>query len=270
MKNRDEYVNTIIAKKTEPQKRIMLGVPMTGLLRSEWVLSRYGQVIPCNWSMVDMVQYVQQWSPLRFLVADARNIIVDEFIKKDFEWLLFIDHDVVLPPGFIVQVNERMIENNIPIWSGLYFTKSVPSEPLVYRGRGTGYYADWKLGDEVWTDAVPMGCTLIHSSILKVMYDEAKEYEVHQGLKVKEVFQTPRKIWYDPEKSAWNTRVGTEDLNFCSDVITNKVFDKAGWSEFQEKEFPFMVDTRLYCRHIDWSGVQYPSRGEDLRFMKRK
>ena len=68
-------------------KRIMIGVPMTGLLRSEWVLSRYGQVIPCNWSHVDALHWIDQYSPIDFLVADARNCIVHNFIQKGFVWL---------------------------------------------------------------------------------------------------------------------------------------------------------------------------------------
>lgn len=268
-KNRDEYVNNLIAKHTEPQKRIMLGIPMTGVLRSEWVMARYGQVIPCNWGMVDMLQYISHDSPLRYLVDDARNIIVDTFIKRGFEWLLFIDHDVILPPAFILEVNRRMMEKKpIPVWSGLYFTKSVPSEPLIYRGRGNGYFQDWKFGDEVWVDGLPMGCTLIHRSLLKVMYDEAEEYAVgdNANVKVKRVFITPAKSWYDPELNSWHSHTGTEDLDWCTRVIKGKIFDKAGWPEYQEKQYPFMIDTNLYCKHIDMNGIQYPSQGEDIQF----
>jgi len=106
------------------------------VVRAEWMLARYGQVIPCNWSSNDYIQWIDQYSPLRFMVADARNLIVEEFIKKGFEWLIFIDHDVVLPPLFLVGVNNYIIEGEPPMFSGLYFTKSVPSEPLIYRGRG--------------------------------------------------------------------------------------------------------------------------------------
>jgi len=139
-------------------RRILVGVPMTGLVRSEWVMARYGQAIPANWSSVDMVQFIDQYSPLKYLVADARNIIATDCVEKDFQFLLFIDHDVILPQGFLLAVNKRIQENEIPMWSGLYFTKSVPSDPLVYRGRGNSYYKDWKMGDEVWVDGIPMGC----------------------------------------------------------------------------------------------------------------
>jgi hypothetical protein len=146
-------------KKTTPAKnRIMVGIPYTGLLRAEWVMARYSQVTPCNWSQVDVIRWLDPHSPLGFLVADARNIIATEAINGDFEWLFFIDHDVMLPIGTTLKINEHILNPKSPIISGLYFTKSVPSEPLIYRKRGTGYYNDWKMGEKVWVDGTPMGC----------------------------------------------------------------------------------------------------------------
>ncbi len=132
-----------VFEKTEAaQTRIMIGIPMTGLVRSEWMLARYGQVIPCNWSQVDCLQFLDQWSPVGFLVAGARNIIASACVEQGFEWLFFIDHDTIIPPNTILKWNDRMLKKDVPVYSGLYFTKSLPSEPLVYRGRGTSYYND--------------------------------------------------------------------------------------------------------------------------------
>ena len=246
--------------------RVMIGIPTTGLVRMEWVLARYGQVIPCNWSQVDSLHWLDSYSPIDFLVADARNVVVQRCMEGGFEWLFFIDHDVVLPPGTVLKMNERMLKGDVPVWSGLYFTKSKPSEPLIYRGRGTGYFNDWKLGDEVWVDGLPMGCTMIHSSILRVLWEESEEYDVG-GLVVRKVFETPAKTWYDAEKRSWFTATGTEDLTFCSRVMDEGVFEKAGWSEFEGKEFPFLIDTSLFCRHIDQDGIQYPVNGEEQEFV---
>ncbi len=49
-----------------------------------------------------------------------------------------------------------------------------------------------------------------------------------------------------------------------------EVFKKAGWPEFQKKKFPFLVDTKIFCRHIDWNGVQYPAHGEIGQFLSKK
>ena len=251
-------------------KRILVGIPMTGLLRAEWVLARYGQIIPCNWAQMDCIQWINTDAPLKFLVADARNIIATKFVEEEFSWLLFIDHDVILPPTTLLRWNKRMLKGDVPVWSGLYFCKGVPAEPLVFRGRGNSYYTKWKIGDLVWCDAVPMGNTVIHKSIMKVMYDESEEYEVKPGVKARRIFETPRKTWYDPETLSWYNAGGTEDLHFCSRCMQNNIFKKAGWPKYQKKKYPFLVDTAVFSRHIDFSGIQYPSKGEELEFVREK
>jgi len=266
IKLRDD--NLLVRAPEKGTKKVMIGIPMTGLLRSEWVIARYGQVIPCNWSQTDALQWLDQYSPLDFTVADARNIITYHFLKQKFEWLFFIDHDVVLPPGVVLKMSQRMMKKEVPIWAGLYFTKSVPSEPLVYRGRGSGYYGDFKVGDEVWVDGVPMGCTMIHRSIMEEMSKVSEVYQPLSQPEMAKVFETPAKIWFSPEERTWFTATGTEDLTFCTKVMEEKVLEKAGWPELQEKEFPFLIDTSIFCRHIDWDGVQYPSRGEEMQFIK--
>lgn len=255
-------------KATEPyKKRIIVGIPFTGLLRAEWVMARYSQVVPCNWGQIDMIRWLDPHSPLGYMVADARNIIATEALKEDVEWLFFIDHDVILPLGTILKINEYMIKPVAPIVSGLYFTKSVPSEPLIYRKRGTGYYADWKIGDKVWVDGVPMGCTLIDMKLVKAVAEEVDEYML-EGRMVKRIFETPSRTFYDPEKNSWDNATGTEDLEFCSRIVDHDLVRKAGWKDLPEKEYPFLMDTSLFCKHIDFSGVQYPSRGEELQFIE--
>lgn len=260
--------NEIVGNTRKPSMRVMVGIPTTGLVRMEWVVARYGQVIPCNWSQTDSLQWLDQYSPVDFLVADARNICAYHCLDQGFEWLFFIDHDTIIPPYTILAMNDRMMEGKIPVWSGLYFTKSKPSEPLIYRGRGTGYYKDWKFGDEVWVDGLPMGCTMIHSSILMEMAKISESYEVKPGFHVKKIFETPAKIWFDPEARYWYTVTGTEDLHFCARIIENDILTKAGWPEIGKKEFPFLIDTNLFCRHITNDGIQYPFNGEENEFMR--
>jgi len=259
----------MLIKKSNPQTRIMVGVPMTGLVRSEWMMARYGQVIPCNWGMADCLQFIDQYSPVSYSVADARNLIATQAAEQEFEWLFFVDHDVILPPGCILKWNERMHKADVPIFGGLYFSKGVPSEPLVYRGRGNSYFDKWRLGDEVWVDGLGLGCTMLHGSLLKVMYEESEEYNLF-GKRIKRIFQTPAEMWFDPEKMAWGGAQGTEDLHFYSRIMEIGALKKAGWPKHAKKKYPFLVDTSVFCRHIDFNGIQYPSRGEENQFIKRK
>lgn len=263
------YRTFSVTKDSPPQRKIMVGIPMTGMLRSEWVLARYGQIVPCNWGQVEFIQWIDQYSPINFLVADARNIICKKVVEGNFDWLIFIDHDVILPPGFLVSVNDYIISGKVPVFSGLYFTKSAPSEPLVYRGRGTGYYDKWKFGDKVWVDAVPMGCTIIHGSIIKALYEESPEYRAGNET-LRKVFETPQRTFWDYEKGVLLSQTGTEDMEFCTRVMKNKIFTKAGWPEYEGKRFPFLVDTKMFCWHIDWNGNKYPMFGEQMKFLRKK
>lgn len=263
-----ERPNNRIQKADFPMsRRLMISVPLTGLIRAEWALARWGQVIPCNWSQVEMVSWLDMFSPLGFLVADARNMAVHTFIQGNFEWLFFIDHDVIMPTNTFVRWNEYMLKGDIPIFGGIYFTKSVPSEPLIYRGIGTSHFTKWKLGDKVWVDGMGLGCHCLHRSVVEAAYKESEEYAVGTA-RARRVFQTPSNSVYDAEKNAWITTGGTEDLTFYQRLKKDGLLAKAGWPKYQKMEYPYLCDTSIFCRHIDWNGVQYPSAGEEKQFLK--
>jgi len=237
--------------------RLLVATPTTGSVRIEWVSARYSQIIPTNWSVVNMLQFLNGYIPLRYQVDDAQNMIVKEVVEKDFEWLFLIEHDNIIPSDCFVRMNEYMREKRYPVVSGLYYTRSEPCEPILYRGRGNGHFAHWKLGDKVMVDGIPTGCVLIHGSILKAMWNESEEYFVN-GIKTRRVFNTPRAVWFDPESQQFNTTSGTSDLDWCDRVMSGNFFAKAGWPQYQEMRWPFLVDTNIFVKHIDPNGRQYP------------
>jgi len=149
-----------------------------------------------------------------------------------------------------------MLDEDIPVISSLYFTKSDPPEPILYRGRGNSYFRDWKLGDKVWVDGIPFGCTLIHGSIIKAMWKESPEYSI-SGQITRRVFETPAKSWSDPQGNILSNR-GTSDLAWCERIMKENFFEKSGWSKYQKMKYPFLVDTNIFCKHIDTNGRQYP------------
>lgn len=249
--------NVVLENKGSWKNRLLIGTPSTGLVRMEWVMARYGQIIPTNWSATDAIQWISTYAPLQYLVADAQNLIVRTVIEKDMEWLLLIESDNILPQDAFIRINQYMLQKKIPIVSGIYFTKSVPPEPLVYRGRGNSYFKDWKMGDLVWADGVPTGFLLVHSSILKAMWKESAEYNIN-GQVTRRVFADPGKVWRDPESGGFHLTVGTSDLAFCERVMNEGFFKKAGWPDYQEKKYPFLVDTNIFVRHIDENGRQFP------------
>ena len=252
-----EY-RTIVDHNTGSQytNRVLIGTATTGLVRMEWVAARYGQIIPMNWCYVQVSQFINSYIPLGYPVADAQNLIVHDVFQKDMEWLLLIEHDVVLPPDALVRFNEYIRAEEYPVVSGLYFSRSRPSDPLVFRGAGTNIYTKWKMGDKVWVDGVPTGCLLIHSGLLREMAKDAEDYMVN-GLTIKKIFQHPFNAWHDPEIGLCIT-TGTSDLDWCKRVREGGYLKKAGWHSVAKKKYPYLIDTNIFCRHINADGEQFP------------
>lgn len=237
--------------------RVMIGTPTTGLVRMEWVNGRYGQTIPTNWSHVDVQQWMSPYIPLGYQVADAENLIAKEVVDHNFEWLIFLEHDNVLPSNALVRMNEHMIIGKNPVVAGLYFTKSVPPEPMIYRDAGRGYFADWKMGEKVEANGVPFGFTLIHGNLIRELWKDSPEYTVN-GTVTRRIFNAPNESHIDPETGGWMGEQGTSDLMFCKRVMEGGYLAKAGFPEAQKKEYPFVVDTNIFVKHIDEKGVMFP------------
>lgn len=242
------------------KQRLLVATPTRGLVRMEWVSARYNQTIPTNWSKTDMLQYMNGYIPLRYTVHDAQNLAVKACIEGGFEWLMLVEDDTMPPSDGFVRFTEYMDKGDVPVVSGLYFTRSVPPEPMVYRGRGSHYFRDWKLEDKVWVDGLPTGMLLIHASLLKVMYDDSPEYTISHtaGGSARRVFNSPSQSWFNEETGAQETLVGTSDLDWCTRVIKGNYLEKAGFSKIAKKKYPFLIDTNIYCKHINPDGTQFP------------
>lgn len=241
----------------EWNKRVLIFTPTTGNVRIEWVNARYGQIIPTNWSNVQMQQFLSPYVPVEYQLADAQNLMAKKVVEEGYEWIIYIEHDNIVPEDLFVKFGQYINEKKVPIVSGLYFTKQVPAEPIMYRGRGNSYYGDWKLGDKVWVDGIPFGCRLEHASFIKEAWKDSPEYMVGNTL-TRRVFEQPNRIWYDPEKGGMASKSGTTDLAWCSRIMNEGLFEKCGWSEYEGKPFPFLVDTTIFVGHIDGQGRIFP------------
>lgn len=237
--------------------RLCIGTPSRGTIRMEWHQARIGMIIPVNWSMVAIHEMLGGYVPQGFLVADAQNLIVAKAVQGDFEWLLLYEDDMLPPIDAFVKLNQYMMSGEHPVVSALYFAKTVPDEPLVFRGRGNGSYQDWELGDEVWVDGVPTGFLLIHMSLLKEMWPDCEEYELN-GQIIRRMFRFPRDLWEDPETHYYRTLMGTSDLDWSTRVIEGGYLEKAGWPDHAKKEYPFLIDTTMLAHHISMDGKVFP------------
>lgn len=242
---------------TQNGNRILIGTPTRGLIRAEWMHARFGQIIPTNWGHVEMSPFMSSHIPVNYQIPDAENVIAKTVVEKNFEWLLFIEDDNILPLDAFIKLNEYMLKGDIPIVGALYFTKGNYNEPMVYRKPGWGYFDRWKLGDKVWVRGLPFGFTLIHGSIIKALWNESPEYLAGNQV-TRRIFKLPVTSFRDPDSNDYLMTSGTTDLQFCDDVIKKDIFTKAGWKSYSKRKYPFLVDTSIFVRHIDQDGVMYP------------
>jgi hypothetical protein len=259
-------MNSEYIKSTAPAtRRLLIGIPMTGLVRAEWHHSLMNLVVPTNWSHGYIASALPQFIPLGYSVANARNLVAQKAVLEGYEWLFFIDHDVILPIDTYIRFNAYIRSEEYPVVGGLYFTKSAPAEPLIYRGRGNSYYDKWKMGDKVTCDGMGLGCHMINVKLLKLMWEEAEWYNVY-GDRVKKIFTTPRVAMKNDFGDFVGGMVGTEDLPWYERIMKDSFLERAGWPQLQTEEFPFLCDTNIFCRHIDQAGNQFPTKGEEEHY----
>lgn len=97
-----------------------------------------------------------------------RNVIVREFLKRDAEWLFWIDADTIVPVGAI----NRLLATQKTLVSGLYYGKNEPHPTIAYYIYNGAYrpidkQLRWEKGEILPVDACGMGCMLTHRSVFE-------------------------------------------------------------------------------------------------------
>ena len=84
--------------------------------------------------------------------------------------------------------------------------------------------------------------------------------------RVRRVFETPRVSWFNPETNQTNVSATTSDLAWCDRVMAGDYLRRAGWPV---GEWPFLVDTDIFCWHINPDGQMFPSKVELEQWRRR-
>lgn len=166
----------------------------------------------------------------------GRNAAVEHFLKGPWEYLFFLDSDVIPPHDAIL----RLRNHNLPIVSGMYCRRSQPIAIPVMR-KGIEWYTDFPKGQLVEVDFVGAGCLLIHRDVL----ENCPYSDKGRG-----------KRWFDwrsdlagnidprTEKPYAIIECTSEDFSFCATVR-----EKMG--------LKVIVDTSIECEHIGTFSVKH-------------
>lgn len=151
----------------------------------------------------------------------ARNSGCESALARGFEWLFFLDDDVVAPPDSIA----ILLSNRLPIVSGVYYRRHEPVVPVALmnvQGGGRMWANAPAPGQLVKVDYVGAGCLLIHRSVLE---------------KVKE----PWFEWTSDRKDLPEQQRMSEDFSFC---------EKARAAGFE-----VVLDGKVQCMHAGLSAA---------------
>jgi len=232
-------------------KRVCVATPTKGDVKLRWAQARYQQAIPVNWGCSGFD--VPDYDAIGYSVDDAFNLIARYVVEQNFEWLVVIEDDVIVPPNLLIKFNEYMVDGKTPIVSGLYYSKCQPSEPIILRGRGTGVHWEWEFGDKVWCDGFGLGCVLINCKLIQAMWNMCPEYRLCDGNLSRKVFHTSRSGSWDIKKGKFELGSGTQDLWFYDNLTKHDVYRKCGFHNIADKhsKYPLLCDTSIRCGHID-------------------
>jgi GT2 family glycosyltransferase len=135
-------------------KKVLVIVPSRGTTCIEWTFAFRNLELPEG----SDAGYVYGYS-----VDHERNQAVAAALRGGYEWLFFIDDDVIMPPGTFA----KLASHNLDIVSGLYWKRWEPIEPAMRWDDGKEHR--FRMGDLVEVDFAGAGCLLIRRNVLEKM-----------------------------------------------------------------------------------------------------
>ena len=206
-----------------------------GLITPEWQRARAGLAIPPGHANIEIYADGME-------IGVARNAAVHCARQHKLKYIFFIDWDT-LPPADALFKLAYHLDNNpeYGVAAGMYCMKTIPPYPLIWRQWNAGIDFNWTLGDVLKGDVcgVPMGCTLVRLSI----FDDLPE----------PWFKTcDEPVFLGGQ---WGRCKMTEDLYF-----TKQFTDRGGL---------IMVDTSVFCEHIDHATGRRYTLGKDAMPYRR-
>jgi glycosyltransferase involved in cell wall biosynthesis/2-polyprenyl-3-methyl-5-hydroxy-6-metoxy-1,4-benzoquinol methylase len=210
-------------KSNSTKERVGLGI---GIITRGWVSIKWMmhmEHLKRNYPIGIMWKYLvvegRSW-------AEARTEIVHKARAMNFEWLLFIDDDVFLPEDGI----NRLFSAGKKIITGMYWTKTEPPRPVIFKRMGDGPYDSFPLDEVIEVAGAGLGCCLIHMSV----FDQFDKASIPYFLE--------NWIYTDPNGVRMKCPVG-EDHYF--------------YTKSKELGFKVWCDTGCLCDHFDYKGKRF-------------
>lgn len=214
----------VAAWEIKNQKQVLVAILHTEIVTFAWSLGLRRLLVPgeIREFPINVDNYVD---PVQGVTArpydDLRNEACMACLKGGWEYLFFLDSDVVCPPDTI----HRLLAHKKPLISGLYFRRSPPvGLPVMMKPVGQ-WHVNYPRDKVIEVDTVGAGCLLIHRSLLEKCPP-----------------QRPGHHWFD-----WRVNLNGQHPFPLSEDFTFNVWVK------QKLNVPTLVDTSVRCRHLGYS-----------------
>ena len=148
-------------------------------------------------------------------VGQAKQAMAEMAVASGCQWVLFVDDDVLVPGDALMKMIQRWRQDpeKYAIQNGVYWSKSEPPQPLIFKGSFEGSYWNWHVGDLIEADAAGAGCTFIATDVFKKMpkpwfsidyiYNDQREMmDVHQWEMESQLVDMLRQPNRNPEQEA--------------------------------------------------------------------
>jgi glycosyltransferase involved in cell wall biosynthesis len=146
------------------QNRVLVCTLTRELVTTTWAMNFRNLQIPGTYTFVSGMPF-----------DHARNTGCQKVLELGWEWLFFLDDDLLVPPDTIY----RLMAHKLPIVSGLYYRRASPLVPVMLREKEDKSGYDWitQYQDNalVECDLVGSGCLLIHRDTLLNMPPVSKD-----------------------------------------------------------------------------------------------
>lgn len=135
---------------------IALAIPTWGKVSITWAFAMRHVGGPLGANTVDLAPVIGK------PIAQARNELMKEAIANKCDFIFFVGDDVIVMPNALTGLLQRMMDNeDITMVSGMYWTKTWPTQPYIWRGIQRGSYLDWKHGEFFPVDYAGCDCLLV-------------------------------------------------------------------------------------------------------------
>lgn len=213
----------------------LVGVPTFGEVSIEWAINKSHLSVGLAVYVIDMFIKDKR-------VDVAKNELCQTALDNNCDWVFLLDDDVLPPTETIMKMIKLWRDrDDCKIINGVYWSKSNPPVPLMFRDHMRGSYMNWHVGDLVEVDSAGAGCTFIDTEVLKKL--EKPWFNVDYTYRSPEVENQPS----GPDMAT------TEDLYF--------------YKKARDAGYKVWVDTSLQCQHLDKnSGLAFGIRPDMPQF----